>query len=873
MKALKATACTSQPVLTNQQIRTVFFQAPELLALHREFHEGLRERLQQGDPNQGVGDLFQKVVNQLGVYRGFIDNYESAIATVRKCTQTDDRFKTLAENMMSSKDGSNCRTKYTLEALLYKPLDRVTKTTLVLHDLLKHTPEDHPDRPLLQEALRISSSFLSGVNEEVPHKKSAVTISKGTNMMSSKDGSNCRTKYTLEALLYKPLDRVTKTTLVLHDLLKHTPEDHPDRPLLQEALRISSSFLSGVNEEVPHKKSAVTISKGTIRQLVKDGFLVDLSDGTRSLRHVFLFTDLILCAKLKAGRQPQYRFVWYLPLPGLSLIPGPECQLPPDTQCRMDQMKQKAFRLRQEIQLQRIRQLVKDGFLVDLSDGTRSLRHVFLFTDLILCAKLKAGRQPQYRFVWYLPLPGLSLIPGPECQLPPDTQCRMDQMKQKAFRLRQEIQLQRKGSRVLSSRTIDRARKKLQDCELWILSHSPSLPLELHSRCGKSHTVLLSSLYELSEWRDHVERLRGESCERVSPDLLNLTNSCFKLRTTHHPPLYSTLEAHCRVRESYPHPLYTAHCREFSLQVDGAHDLRLLCVQQPGREDSWTEDRVLGKTTVQLDAKTLLNKWKRSVVSLHQIELSLSLKYTEHSLQPPGIPSTQSSEVFNIHIETVAEREGVLVPHIVRFCAEEVERRGLEEVGIYRISGVATEVQALRTAFNTNLRDALVRLKAVDVNAVSGTLKLYLRELPEPLLPPQYFQALAAALVIASHLTSLCSIFRRTVECHKRLYYICQVVSYLSKMLTLCPSPSRVSQNQEVNKMTAQNLATVFGPSLLRPPEESLGDSRLCVDISQEIVVQVQVVLCYLQCINLPAPQIKLQRHSAELEEMTQQEP
>ncbi|KAK1153621.1 breakpoint cluster region protein [Acipenser oxyrinchus oxyrinchus] len=731
MKALKATACTSQPVLTNQQIRTVFFQAPELLALHREFHEGLRERLQQGDPHQGVGDLFQKVVNQLGVYRGFIDNYESAIATVHKCTQTDDRFKTLAENMMSSKDGSNCRTKYTLEALLYKPLDRVTKTTLVLHDLLKHTPEDHPDRPLLQEALRISSSFLSGVNEEVPHKKSAVTISKGT-----------------------------------------------------------------------------------------------------------------------------------------------------------------------------IRQLVKDGFLVDLSDGTRNLRHVFLFTDLILCAKLKAGRQPQYRFVWYLPLPGLSLIPGPECQLPPDTQCRMDQMKQKAFRLRQEIQLQRKGSRVLSTRTIDRARKKLLDCELWILSHSPSLPLELHSRCGKSHTVLLSSVYELSEWRDHVERLRGESCERVSPDLLNLTNSCFKLRTTHHPPLYSTLEdssdlglcgtlcvvihratqlqqpeidlsiflevdsfgyfenkAQTRVLMGVLTPSWE---EEFSLQVDGAHDLRLLCVQQPGREDSWTEDRVLGKTTVQLDAKALLNKWKRSVVSLHQIELSLSLKYTEHSLQPPGISSTQSSEVFNIHIETVAEREGVLVPHIVRFCAEEVERRGLQEVGIYRISGVATEVQALRTAFNTNLRDALVRLKAVDVNAVSGTLKLYLRELPEPLLPPQYFQALAAALVIADPL-----------EKEHRLVSVLQSLPSVNRntFLFLLEHLRRVSQNQEVNKMTAQNLATVFGPSLLRPPEEPLGDSGLCVDISQEIVVQVQVVLCYLQCINLPAPQIKLQRHSAELEEMTQQEP
>jgi len=32
---------------------------------------------------------------------------------------------------------------------------------------------------------------------------------------------------------------------------------------------------------------------------------------------------------------------------------------------------------------------VKDGFLVEVSEGTRKLRHVFLFTDLLLCAKMK----------------------------------------------------------------------------------------------------------------------------------------------------------------------------------------------------------------------------------------------------------------------------------------------------------------------------------------------------------------------------------------------------------------------------------------------------------------------------------------------------
>lgn len=42
------------------------------------------------------------------------------------------------------------------------------------------------------------------------------------------------------------------------------------------------------------------------------------------------------------------------------------------------------------------------------------------------------------------------------------------------------------------------------------------------------------------------------------------------------------------------------------------------------------------------------------------------------------------------------------MPLIVRQCVEEVERRGLEEVGIYRVSGVATDIQALKAAFDSS---------------------------------------------------------------------------------------------------------------------------------------------------------------------------
>lgn len=66
MKPLKAAATTSQPVLTSQQIETIFFKVPELYEIHKEFYDGLFPRVQQWSHQQRVGDLFQKLVSQLG---------------------------------------------------------------------------------------------------------------------------------------------------------------------------------------------------------------------------------------------------------------------------------------------------------------------------------------------------------------------------------------------------------------------------------------------------------------------------------------------------------------------------------------------------------------------------------------------------------------------------------------------------------------------------------------------------------------------------------------------------------------------------------------------------------------------------------------
>lgn len=54
-------------------------------------------------------------------------------------------------------------------------------------------------------------------------------------------------------------------------------------------------------------------------------------------------------------------------------------------------------------------------------------------------------------------------------------------------------------------------------------------------------------------------------------------------------------------------------------------------------------------------------------------------------------------------------QEGVLVPHVVRCCVEEVERRGMDEVGIYRVSGAASDLGNLKAAFNGSKETRVVQ--------------------------------------------------------------------------------------------------------------------------------------------------------------------
>ncbi|MGH0116759.1 UNVERIFIED_CONTAM: hypothetical protein FKN15_051485 [Acipenser sinensis] len=89
-----------------------------------------------------------------------------------------------------------------------------------------------------------------------------------------------------------------------------------------------------------------------------------------------------------------------------------------------------------------------------------------------------------------------------------------------------------------------------------------------------------------------------------------------------------------------------------------------------------------------------------------------------------------------------------LAPLIVEQCAKFIRSRGLLEVGLFRLPGQATLVKELRNAFDAGEKPSFD--SSTDVHTVASLLKLYLRELPEPLVPfSKYEDFLLCAKLLA----------------------------------------------------------------------------------------------------------------------------
>ncbi|XP_030052484.1 rho GTPase-activating protein 9 isoform X2 [Microcaecilia unicolor] len=196
------------------------------------------------------------------------------------------------------------------------------------------------------------------------------------------------------------------------------------------------------------------------------------------------------------------------------------------------------------------------------------------------------------------------------------------------------------------------------------------------------------------------------------------------------------------------------------------------------------------------------------------------------ALQEKGLIRDQ---VFGCRLDALCQRENTTVPKFVQLCTEAVNKRGLDADGIYRVNGNLAIIQKLRFIVDRERavtsdgrylfpeqrsQDERLNLddnEWEDIHVVTGALKLFFRELPEPLIPYALFDHFVEAAKLPDGTEKL-ETFKKLVSSLPRPNH--DTLEYILTHLR------RVMEHAELNRMTTQNIGIVFGPTLMRPEKD-----------------------------------------------------
>uniref|UniRef100_A0A3P9NJR7 Rho GTPase activating protein 45 n=1 Tax=Poecilia reticulata TaxID=8081 RepID=A0A3P9NJR7_POERE len=200
-------------------------------------------------------------------------------------------------------------------------------------------------------------------------------------------------------------------------------------------------------------------------------------------------------------------------------------------------------------------------------------------------------------------------------------------------------------------------------------------------------------------------------------------------------------------------------------------------------------------------------------------------------------------QLFGRDFTQVASCASDGIPFIITKCISEIERRALKMKGIYRVNGVKTRVEKLCQAFENGKE--LVELSQCSPHDISNVLKLYLRQLPEPIMPFRLYNTLMGLAKESLHSegdvpeggeaesSGTNPVAVRGPELvdlgPNSDPEVLVLVDSLKELVKELPKPNfatlryivrhlrRIAELEEDNKMSPSNLGIVFGPSLMRP--------------------------------------------------------
>ncbi|KAJ1112652.1 hypothetical protein NDU88_000913 [Pleurodeles waltl] len=199
----------------------------------------------------------------------------------------------------------------------------------------------------------------------------------------------------------------------------------------------------------------------------------------------------------------------------------------------------------------------------------------------------------------------------------------------------------------------------------------------------------------------------------------------------------------------------------------------------------------------------------------------------------PKFKKKGTSGAFGCDLAEYLETSGQDVPLVLKTCAEFIETYGVVD-GIYRLSGVTSNIQKLRQEFGSDqCPDLTKEVYLQDIHCVGSLCKLYFRELPNPLLTYELYPKFTEAVSCFAEREQLARIQNVIQELPPSHY---RTLEYLSKHL------SNIASFSSMTNMHSRNLALVWAPNLLRSKDIEAsgcnGDAAFLEVRVQQVVIE-----------------------------------
>jgi hypothetical protein len=218
--------------------------------------------------------------------------------------------------------------------------------------------------------------------------------------------------------------------------------------------------------------------------------------------------------------------------------------------------------------------------------------------------------------------------------------------------------------------------------------------------------------------------------------------------------------------------------------------------------------------------KNEMRKWLENIERVSKMAAQRRLTYlgtpqpqvSDHLHQPREV-TNGAQAVFGVELQELLQREtgeeeppSGTVPLVIEQCLAEIEKRGLCEVGIYRIAGANSEINYLKDMFN---KGECPLTSTTDINAICDVVKSWFRVLPGSVFPPASYYAVIDVMKAES-------LDDRLNGIHNVVQSLPQINYDLLKRI--CEHLEKVNDFEDQNNMTTDALAIVFSPNLLRAP-------------------------------------------------------